>query len=173
METWLLTLLNTAFWLTLHYGFAGLITHLPKSLQSQWFDYRRPRFQVSGKEMAWYRKIGLPKWKDHLPQFNRDFDKRHLRKNLSAEYLETFLFNTCRAEVIHVGIAILGWLSLLFCLLCGDPIANLPLFAAIAAFIGLCNLPFALIQRYNRNRLERLLKRFQSTSHIAQNQTES
>lgn len=173
METWALTLLNTAFWITLHYGFAGLITHLPKSLQAKWFDYQRPRFQVSAKEMTWYRRIALPKWKDRLPQFNRDFDKRHLRKDLSAEYLETFLFNTCRAEVIHIGIAVLGWLSLLSCLLCDDPIANLPLFAAIAAFIGLCNIPFALIQRYNRNRLERLLKRLQFTSHIAQNQAES
>ncbi len=173
MDAWLLTLLNTAFWLTLHYGFAGFVTHLPKSLQTKWFDHQRPRFQVSDKEMAWYRRINLPKWKDHLPQFNRDFDKRHLRKNLSAEYLEIFLFNTCRAEVIHVAIAILGWLSLLFCLLCDDPIANLPLFASIAAFIGLCNLPFAFIQRYNRNRLEKLLKRYLSTSHIAQNQTES
>ncbi len=164
MNTWALILLNTAFWLALHFGLADIVTHLPQAVQRRWFDSRRPRFQVSGREMAWYRRIGLPRWKDRLPQFNRDFDKRHLRRDLSAEYLETFVFNTCRAEVIHVGVAALGWLSLLFCLLCDDPAANLPLFAAIAAVIGLCNLPFALIQRYNRNRLERLLKRYKAAN---------
>lgn len=157
MPAWELTLLNTAFWLGLHFGFAGILTHLPQSTQRKWFDHRRARFAVSAGEMRWYRRIGLPKWKDRLPQFNRDFDKRHLRKSLSEEYLEEFIFNTCRAEVIHVGIAELGYLSLLFCLLCGDPAANLPLFAAIATVIGICNLPFSMIQRYNRNRMEKLL----------------
>lgn len=165
MNAWVLTIWNTAFWLALHFGFAGLLTHLPQKVQRRWFDSRRPCFQVSDREMAWYRRVGLPRWKDRLPQFNRDFDKRHLRRDLSAEYLETFVFNTCRAEVIHVGVAILGWLSLLFCLLCDDPAANLPLFAAIAAVIGFCNLPFALVQRYNRNRLERLLKRYSASNH--------
>lgn len=157
MASWELTLLNTAFWLGLHFGFAGLLTHLPQAVQQKWFDHRRARFAVSAGEMRQYRRIGLPRWKDRLPQFNNDFDKRHLRKELSTAYLEEFIFNTCRAEVIHTGIALLGWLSLLFCLLCDDPAGNLPLFAAIAAVIGLCNLPFSMIQRYNRSRLERLL----------------
>lgn len=157
MEAWLITLLNTAFWFGLHFGLAGLMTHLPAAVQRRWFDHRRRRFAVSEREMAWYRKIGLPRWKDRLPQFNSDFDKRHLRRDLSAGYLEEFIFVTCRAEAIHTGIFPLGYLSLLSCLLCDDPAANLPLFAAIATFVGVCNLPFALIQRYNRSRLEKLL----------------
>lgn len=161
MSAWALTLLNTAFWLGLHFGFAGLLTHLPQKVQRKWFDHRRSRFAVSAGEMYWYRRIGLSRWKDRLPQFNNDFDKRHLRKDLSAGYLEEFIFNTCRAEVIHTGIALLGWLSLLFCLLCEKPADNLLLFAAIAAVIGLCNLPFSMIQRYNRSRLEKLLAAFQ------------
>ena len=78
------------------------------------------------------------------------------RKLSAANYLEEFIFITCRAEVIHEGIFLLGWLSLLSCLLCGDPLANLPLFAAIAAVLCFGNLPFAMIQRYNRRRLEKL-----------------
>lgn len=165
MPAWELTLLNTVFWVSLHFGFAGVLTHLPQAVQRKWFDHRRTRFVVGAGEMRWYRRIGLPKWKDRLPQFNSDFDKRHLRKNLSVEYLEEFVFNTCRAEVIHADIALLGYLSLLFCLLCDDPAANLPLFAAIATVIGLCNLPFSMIQRYNRNRLERLLFFYRRTGN--------
>lgn len=166
MPAWALTLLNTAFWLGLHFGFAGLLTHLPQALQQRWFDCRRPRFAVGAGEMRWYRRIGLPKWKDRLPQFNSDFDKRHLRKKLSAAYLEEFIFNTCRAEVIHMGIALLGYLSLLFCLLCSDPVGNLPLFAAIATVIAVCNLPFVMIQRYNRSRLEKLLNTCRRTGKL-------
>lgn len=166
MPWWILTLLNTAFWLGLHFGFAGLVTHLSPAVQARRFDHRRPRFAVSAGEMRFYRRIALPKWKDRLPQWNNDFDKRHLRKQMSAEYLEEFIFNTCRAEVIHLDIALLGWLSLLFCLLCEDPAANLPLFAAIAAVIGLCNLPFAMIQRYNRHRLEKLLYTCRRTGRL-------
>ena len=116
--------------------------------------------------MRWYRRIGLPKWKDRLPQFNNDFDKRRLRKKLSAAYLEEFIFNTCRAEVIHTGIALLGYLSLLFCLLCDDPAGNLLLFAAIATVIAVCNLPFSMIQRYNRSRLEKLLNTCRRTGRL-------
>lgn len=166
MPAWGLTLLNTAFWLGLHFGFAGFLTHLPQAVQKKWFDHRRARFAVSAGEMRWYRRIGLPKWKDHLPQFNNDFDKRRLRKTLSAAYLEEFIFNTCRAEVIHMGIALLGYLSLLFCLLCDDPAGNLPLFAAIATVIAVCNLPFSMIQRYNRSRLEKLLNTCRRTGKL-------
>lgn len=166
MPAWALTLFNTAFWVGLHFGFAGLLTHLPQTVQRKWFDPRRSRFVVSAGEMRWYRRIGLPKWKDRLPQFNNDFDKRHLRKSLSAEYLEEFIFNTCRAEVIHTGIALLGWLSLLFCLLCDDPLGNLPLFAVIAAVLCFGNLPFAMIQRYNRSRLEKLLHTCRRTGRL-------
>lgn len=157
MPWWALTLLNTAFWLGLHFGFAGAVTHLPQTVQRRWFNPGCLRFKVSAREMRFYRRVGLPRWKDRLPQFNRDFDKRRLRRDLTAEYLEEFIFNTCRAEVIHLDIALLGWSSLLFCLLCDDPAENLPLFSAIAAAIGLCNLPFSMIQRYNRSRLEKLL----------------
>ena len=156
MFTLAITLLNTAFWLALHFGLAAILTHLPDGIQRRWFDHRRPRFREGDGEMTFYRRISLPRWKDRLPQFNCDFDKRHLRRQLSDNYLEEFIFITCRAEVIHEGIFLLGWLSLLSCLLCGDPLANLPLFAAIAAVLCFGNLPFAMIQRYNRRRLEKL-----------------
>lgn len=166
MPAWALILINTAFWCGLHFGFAGCLTHLPQAVQKKWFDHRRARFTVSAGEMRWYRRIGLPKWKDRLPQFNNDFDKRRLRKKLSAEYLEEFIFNTCRAEVIHTGIALLGYLSLLFCLMCEDPAGNLPLFAVIATVVGSCNLPFSMIQRYNRSRLEKLLNTCRRTGRL-------
>ena len=102
---------------------------------------------------------GLPKWKDRLPQFNPEFDKRHLKSGRDTAYLDRFLFITCRAEVIHYVIGVLGWVSLTFCLLSADRTAWLIRYAVIALAIQLANLPFAWIQRYNRKRLLSVRKR--------------
>ena len=69
MKDLLITLLNTAFWFGLHFGTAGAVCALPKDADA----VVRPQptvFTVSDWEMRVFRKIGLPKWKDRLPQFN-------------------------------------------------------------------------------------------------------
>lgn len=161
--TLVLIVVNTLFWISLHFVVAALvITAIPQRLRMRWFDYHRCFFQVSEREMAFYKRIGLPRWKDRLPQYNKDFDKRHLRKNMTPEYIRTFLFITCQAEVVHYSIMIAGYLSLFFCLLCNDPLANVPLFFGIATFIGACNIPFSMIQRYNRYRFSDVLTMMES-----------
>ncbi len=102
MKDLLITLLNTAFWVGLHFGTAGAVCALPKDVQTRWFDPNRRFFTVSDWEMRVFRKIGLPKWKDRLPQFNPEFDKRHLKSGRDTAYLDRFLFITCRAEVIRL-----------------------------------------------------------------------
>ena len=57
--------------------------------------------------------------------------------------------------------AVLGFLSLFSCFFFDHPAKELPLFIAIAAVIGLTQLPFIMIQRYNRPRLKRLAKRLE------------
>ena len=158
-STLVITLLNTAFWFVLHFGTAELLTHLPAETQRRLFDWSRPFFRVSEREMALYRRLRLPRWKDRLPQFNPEFDKRHLANGRDPAYLDRFLFITCRAEVIHYAIGVLGWLSLFFCLLSANRTAWLIRYAVIALVIQLANLPFAWIQRYNRKRLYRVRKR--------------
>ena len=69
-----ITLLNTVFWTALHFGTAELVTHLPLDVQHRLFDWQRPFFHVSEKEMTLYRHLPLPRWKDRLPQFNPEFD---------------------------------------------------------------------------------------------------
>ncbi len=161
-----ITLINTVFWFALHFGIAELLTSLPAGIRRRLFDWNRPFFRVSEREMAFYRRIRLPRWKDRLPQFNPEFDKRHLAVSPTPAYLRKFLEVTCHAEMIHELIALLGFLSLFFCLLCEQPLNWLPLFLGIALFIGLCNLPFAAIQRYNRFRLLRLLSRVEAKFQV-------
>ena len=112
MKDILITLLNIAFWFGLHFGTAGAVCALPKDVQTRWFDPNRRFFTVSDWEMRFFRAIGLPKWKDRLPQFNPEFDKRYLANGRDPAYLDRFLFITCRAEVIHyAGLAVAVFLS--------------------------------------------------------------
>ncbi|MCB6365298.1 hypothetical protein LI291_03745 [Intestinibacillus massiliensis] len=155
---------NTAFWVGLHFGTAFAFTSVPRRYRERLFAACRAFFRVSQVEMRFYRKIRLPEWKDRLPQYNRDFDKRGLPAEVTEGYLLEYRFITCQAEAVHYLIAALGYLSLLFCLACERPARNLPLFFGIATALGLCNFPFAMVQRYNRCRLDAVLARLRRTN---------
>ena len=115
MKDLLITLLNTAFLgrTAFQYGWRGV-----RSAEGRANAMVQPKpafFTVSDWEMRVFRKIGLPKWKDRLPQFNPRFDKA--APQIRAGYgipRPFFCSSTCRAEVIHYVISVLGWVSLVF-----------------------------------------------------------
>ncbi|MGN1411528.1 MAG: hypothetical protein ACI4WH_03330 [Oscillospiraceae bacterium] len=157
MFTLVITIINIIFWNILHFGVAYIITHLPQDFQNKCFNYKNRFFIVKNSEVKLYKKIKLPKWKDSLPQYNVDFNKKNLQTNITIDYLTQFIFITCRAEIIHISIAILGYISLLFCFVTSTN--DFWLFFSIATIIGLGNIPFVLIQRYNRYRLVNVLNK--------------
>jgi len=76
--------------------------------------------------------------------FSPSFDKSHLTR-FDRDYLARFILETCRAELAHV----LPFLFYPLCLLWNPWPANLIMFL----YAVLANVPFILIQRYNRARL--------------------
>lgn len=108
--------------------------------------YYRPKpFEKNGRFYA--KNLHIKKWKDFLPQYigKNGFSKRHLIGD-SIEYLDLFISETCRAEWNHV----------LCCLYAIIPpfINSLGVGLLFSALAILTNLPFVLIQRYNRFRLQ-------------------
>jgi glycosyl-4,4'-diaponeurosporenoate acyltransferase len=93
-----------------------------------------------------YRLLKIRQWKDFLPNCG-SFDKRHLA-GVEPGYLEAFIRETCRGEIIHLSI--IAWIPAFA--LFNPPEAT----AIIAAYLILENLPCALVQRYNRRRLRAL-----------------
>ncbi len=93
--------------------------------------------------------LKIRRWKDLLPQhIGKDgFSKDHL-DDISAEYLDEFIMETCRGEWDHIMNCL--FFIVLFIL---DP-PPVALFLSAMLFAG--NLPFAAIQRYNRFRLQKL-----------------
>lgn len=91
-------------------------------------------------------------WKDYVPSAG-PFDKKDLKGD-SAAYLSVFILETVRAEIAHIVCLALSWFVILS--------AKETVSWALPVFFTVINLPCILIQRYNRPRFERLLKKRKS-----------
>lgn len=107
------------------------------------------------KDGEWYREeLRIDRWKDKLPTLKTAarFSKKRLTE-ASRRYLNRFITETCRAESNHLRaigsvVAMRLWTPIDLWLVC-----------LLLAVVG--NLPFIMIQRYNRPRLMRALERIE------------
>ena len=138
-----------AVWSTL----CGYVAH---RAPERWLS-RDPRLlRLRGAERngrLYDRVLHIKRWKDLLPEagalFRGGFSKRRVERH-DREYLERFLLETRRAELAHWPILALG--PMFF--------AWMPwwLASAMLGYAIVANLPCILVQRYNRARLERMLR---------------
>lgn len=111
-------------------------------------------FEAGGR---WYRdRLRIHRWKDRLPEagalFAGGMSKRHLPSR-DVEGLTLFIRETRRAELAHWWAM---WCAPLF-LLWNPPLAS---FLLVTYGVAV-NLPFILIQRYNRFRLQSVVARLE------------
>ncbi len=117
----------------------------------RWLYKERP-WEKGG--LFYQKKFKIKKWKDKLPEL-ADFVKTVFPKKYIRDYaestLEAYMVECCRAELTH-------WLIILSTLF--FPIFTPP-FISLGIFLLACllNLPFVMIQRYNRPRLKLIMKR--------------
>jgi glycosyl-4,4'-diaponeurosporenoate acyltransferase len=113
---------------------------------------RPRRFETAGR---WYRRrLRIDRWKDKLPEagglFRGGISKRHLPA-YDVAGLRVFVRETRRAELAHWWAMCCGLVFVLW---------NPPLAAGLLIGYGvLVNLPFIMIQRYNRFRTQALIER--------------
>lgn len=115
---------------------------------------RQRRFEAGGR---WYRRrLRIHRWKDKVPEAGDLFEGGLSKRQLPAydvAGLTVFARETRRAELTH-------W----WALFCGPVFVlwNPPLAAGLLITYGvLVNLPFIAIQRYNRFRIDALLRRLE------------
>lgn len=109
--------------------------------------YRPHKWERGGKFYSDVFKIN--KWKDILPQHigRHGFSKEHLT-DLSPEYVDEFIMETCRGEWNHRMNCLFGVVLFL--------INSFFTAFILTLLLLLGNLPFIFIQRYNRMRLQKL-----------------
>ena len=112
-------------------------------------DYTKKWFQEKAFEKNLYKKLNVRKWKKRLPTLNpQDFDL----KNRSVEEI---IQVTCQAEVVHEIIMPLSFVPVVFSIWFG----SLGVFIITSCVSFLFDSIFVIMQRYNRPRLTRLLKK--------------
>lgn len=130
------------------------------SLKGEIFDYKRKCYQAKKweKNGRFYKdKLKINKWKDILPQHigKGGFSKEHMQAT-NIEYIDDFLYETCRGEFNHKNNAIFAFFILWF-----NKIKKFPKLVSAIFFVCtlVANLPFLAIQRYNRFRLLKVRKK--------------
>lgn len=148
---WLLTF-NIAAWGVIHVGTGYYVHRLPQ--------HRLERDPLLLKQRSWerggkvYDRLNIRQWKERVPEAGAFFaggvSKRAI-PDRSTQALEAFAVETRRAEIGHWLAAIAGPLFILW--------NTLPVTAVMVLYGIVVNLPFIIIQRYNRFRINRILER--------------
>lgn len=146
----------------------GILAHvIGEALPRRWFDasrfpYRAYAFERNGR---FYEALGIRKWKNVLPDKSRiapgTYRKaiRGSAQQHSAAHMERLLQETCVAECVHWALLVISPI-LLFTMESPAAYVMTPLY-------WLSNLPYIMIQRYNRPRLAVLSARMQRKAQEA------
>jgi glycosyl-4,4'-diaponeurosporenoate acyltransferase len=150
LPTAITIMIDVAAWFIVHMGVSYIMSRRTlTSFDSNSWLYKGRNWEMDGR--LYERFFRVKSWKKRLPDgaalFRMGFEKRHL-KETKKDYLDSFMKETCRAELTH-------WIVFLFS----------PLFfiwnlcwigIVMIVYAALANMPCILTQRYNRIRLNRI-----------------
>lgn len=126
---------------------------LPRTL----FDPDRFPFRSFAweKEGRIYEDFGIRQWKTRMPDMSK-YIKRTFSKQgnmmRDPEHLRKLVRETCSAEMVHWGLILVSPVFVILMDECG-------VLAMLTYIIG--NLPFIVIQRYNRPRIQKIIQRIE------------
>jgi len=153
--------MSKRFWLAVLYvatiglmsNFVALFIKRDK-LQEDRFPFKPYAWERNGRV---YDKLAIRKWKNHVPDVSRVF-KPLMPKRVTAATtvrdLISLIKECCVAELIHIALMILSAAVLFIC----PGLEGLILYFLCI----LINLPFVLIQRYNRPQLKITVRRLEA-----------
>jgi len=135
-------------------------------LPKRWFRYDNPPFRDLPFENGghFYRKLGIHRWHKRLPDMSRILPglmpPKRVVAHISAAQAEIMVQETCIAETIHASLSLLGlYLPRLW------PGPGGILVCVLYVLLG--NVPFILIQRFNRPKLRMLLDKCRRAEAMA------
>jgi glycosyl-4,4'-diaponeurosporenoate acyltransferase len=133
------------------------LTFICEKIPDRICDYKKWMFRERSWEKGgrvYERLFRVKLWKSKVPDISDfmkwRFSKKHLAK-LNDKYLYTFLVESCRSEFTH-------WMIIFSTTLFGfwTDIPTVTITFLVACFL---NLPYIIIQRYNRPRLRKLFEK--------------
>lgn len=142
------------FWYCVIYiAVLGILSFIiGRLLPKGWFHADKFPYKTAAGEQKIYQTLRVKSWQSKVPDMSRLF--RHIMpaKKMTAETvadIPRMLEETCVAELTHTLLSIMGLAMLWLWPGWGGIIVTI-------IYILLGNVPFIIIQRYNRPRLQRL-----------------
>lgn len=119
------------------------------------FPYRSFPFEKNGRL---YQALGIQSWREKLPDMSKIFPammpSKRLPKKATALQLERMVQETCVAELVHDLLCVSGFGCVFLWKGAGGWLAALLYVAG--------NIPFTMIQRYNRPKLVRIMRKLKT-----------
>ncbi|MBR3894236.1 MAG: hypothetical protein IKJ35_03710 [Clostridia bacterium] len=137
----------------------GIASHfIGEALPRRWFHYDKFPYRVWKWERGGkiYDALRIRAWKDRVPDMSRimkDMVPKRVGKTPRAADVWRLVQETCVAEIVHVALCLCAPVIWLFW---GNWIGIL-----LGGIFVICNLPFIMIQRYNRLPLASLAERLE------------
>ena len=144
------------FCCALYAGVLGIVSFFAGRLLARCtFHPERFPWRAYAWEDGLWKRLRIRRWQARVPDMSRLFTKLMPAKRLTKETaadLPRMIAETCVAELTHTALSLCGLVMPLLWRGAGGVIAA-------AVYILLGNLPFIIVQRYNRPRLQRLFAR--------------
>lgn len=123
-----------------------ILAWIVHSQKDKYFENKR-FFEVSPKERKFYEKLKIRTWKDKILELGSlgGFKKNKLTSSSDIDYINTFLMECYKGQIVHISNVILGFLILLIPPYKWTLCVALPV-AIVNAFLGI--LPIFVL-RYN------------------------
>ena len=138
--------LGTCFY---HFAMRLIVGHSIDAIYHNKMNYNRWWFRERKHEAKFYNFLRVKKWKSHLPTYNADY------YDMTKHSVEEIIQATCQSEVVHEINMVLSFVPVIFTIWFGSLVAFL-----VTSFLAFCvDSVFVILQRYNRPRLRRLLRR--------------
>lgn len=112
-------------------------------------NYMRGWFRVSPFEMKIYKILRVKSWKNHMPTFEKDYF------DIKTHSLKEIIGATCQAEIVHETIVLLSFLPIIISKWFG----SCAVFIITSIIAALIDAAFVIMQRFNRFRLLKIIKR--------------
>ncbi len=148
---WLI-IINALAWYCIHMGVSSFFRKVPDKYYAKKKKWYRP-FSWEDEGRIWQEVFRVKEWKDLVPEASSFVEAAYSKKSLKntkPETIKKFIIETKRGEDVHWASMLPAPLFFLF----NPPWAG----GLIIVYALLSNVPFIIIQRYNRPRLERLYK---------------
>lgn len=159
-EPWYMYLIMTVAAVLASLLIDGIVAFIGRRLPKKWMDPNKKIFTTSKKELAFYEKIGVRKWKDKVPELGgfTSFHKNKLSDPWNNEYVERYMLEVCYGVIIHLFSPFFGFLIVLldYKMYTGWSWMWLTIMLPVALVNGVLILLPAFILKYNLPKLKML-----------------